>query len=157
MLHKHLFLISTAALICVGIAVLVGCHPHGAHCGHQGFHEKMPVLLQKMISVELELTDEQEALLEDIVNDVADRHREMEGEHGVLFDAVLSEVRSDGVDQDKLNSLFEGKESRIPEMRSFLIGKFTEFHGILTLDQREKLAEHMMSCREKMHPEGMER
>jgi len=61
---------------------------------------------------------------------------------------VLAQLKSDKVDQEKLNNLFNEKEASFREMHVFLVLKFAEFQAILTREQRSKLAEII----EKHHP-----
>ena len=79
------------------------------------------------------------------------KRAEFKGTRDEMFNNVLAQVKSDKVDQEALNTFFESKEVEMKEMHSFFVSKFAEFHGMLTAEQRTKLAGKMEEFHEKMH------
>jgi len=66
-----------------------------------------------------------------------------------IWNEVNMQVKAENIDEEKLNALFAEKEMQFREMRTFLISKFTEFHEVLTANQRAELAEKMTKFKER--------
>lgn len=105
----------------------------------------------KKIAKELKLNEQQKVELEQIKDEILAKKAEFKINHQEIKNAVLSQVKSDTVDQAALNGLFEDKELEFKEMRAFLVDKFAEFHNILTPEQRLSLAEKMEKFHSKRH------
>ena len=86
-----------------------------------------------------------------IKDEILVKVQKVKGSHEEMFKTLLSQVQRESVDELALNQLFEEKEPEFKEMRSFLIAKFAEFHGILEPGQRVKLAELMKKLHRKKH------
>jgi protein CpxP len=149
MLHKTIVIIPALLLIGFG-ALMIGCH-HKFH--HKHIHiwkKKGAERMIKKLSRKLDLTEEQEAKVEEIHKEIKAKHQGLKGGHAGMFQSILDQVKSDEVNKETLNKMFDEKKVHIEEMRSFMIEKFTEFHGMLTPEQRKKLVdimvEHHHSC-----------
>ena len=147
MLHKFAFIIILLLILLGAFALFNGCHKRIGHCSHYRSHESKLKWLIKKISKDLKLNNEQKEELNRIKDEILAKKAEFKTGHKEIADQILIQVKSESVDQQALNQLFENKELEFKEMRAFLIEKFTEFHSILTPVQREKLAAKM----EKFH------
>ncbi len=125
--------------ITAGALFLSGCHGHGGFCMRSS-PEKRAEHITKRIGKELDLTDAQKAKLDKIKNDILARKGEFSAVHAGLQDVFMTQLRSETVDQGKLNQSFEEREAKMKELRGFLITEFAEFHAMLDASQREKLA-----------------
>ena len=105
----------------------------------------------KRLSKKLKLNDSQKQKLNQIKDEVLIKVQKVKGSHEEMFNTFLLQVQSESIDEQALNQLFEGKETEFKEMRTFLIAKFAEFHGILEPGQRAKLAELMNKFHRKKH------
>ena len=105
----------------------------------------------KKIAKELKLNKQQKVELDRIKDEIMVKKAEFKVNHDEIKNAVLSQVKSDSIDQAALNGLFGDKELEFKEMRAFLINKCAEFHSILTPEQRLKLADKMEKFHSKKH------
>ena len=121
-------------------------------CKHRAYHfskspeEKIEFFVEH-VSDELDLTEQQEAKVKNLAEEV---HSTMESQKSTtheIYTTILGEIKKNSVDKDKLNSVIDAKMNDFNEMKPFIIDKFSEFHNILTPEQRNELAEQM----EKLH------
>ena len=122
-----------------GALYLSGCHGHGGFCMRSS-PEKRAEHITKRIAKELDLTDSQKSKLDKVKDDILARKGEFSSLHGGLKEVFLTQLRSGAVDQGTLNQGFEERETKMKELRGFLIVEFAEFHALLDAAQREKLA-----------------
>jgi Spy/CpxP family protein refolding chaperone len=111
--------------------------------------EKRAEWMVKKISKELDLNDDQKAKLNKIKDEIMAKRQEFKGMRTEISDEVISQFKSDKIDEAKLNQLFDSKADKMKEMKSFMISKLVEFHSILTLEQRNKFAEKIGKFRSK--------
>ena len=147
MLYKTLIIVVAVLVLLVIAKIFSGCFHRPHFCKTHSSHEKKVKWVMKKISKELKLDEQQKVELERIKDEITAKKAEFKVRHQEIKSAVLSQVKSDTVDQAALNGLFEDNELEFKEMRAFLVDKFAEFHSILTPEQRLKLAEKM----EKFH------
>ncbi|MBC8182601.1 Spy/CpxP family protein refolding chaperone [candidate division KSB1 bacterium] len=151
MLHKILIIVAVVLVLLVIAKIFSGCHHPPHFCKSHSSHEKKANWMMKKIAKELKLNEQQKVELEQIKDEILAKKAEFKINHQEIKNAVLSQVKSDTVDQAALNGLFEDKELEFKEMRAFLVDKFAEFHNILTPEQRLSLAEKMEKFHSKRH------
>lgn len=124
-----------------------------AGCSRYQFHSKSPEnkaeWIVKKISSELDLDDNQKAKLDKIKSEILAKHQNFGGMKSEIWNEVLSQVKTEKIDEEKLNALLTDKETQFREMHTFMVSKFVEFHAILTPEQRIELAEKMTKFKEK--------
>ncbi|WP_167882292.1 Spy/CpxP family protein refolding chaperone [Leptospira langatensis] len=134
-----------AILLTLGMATLLtqGCH-------HKWMsHEKRANYIVKKLKSELDLTEAQSASLEKIKDEVLAKRKELKiGGHFVPKEFV-EELRADKLNIDKWNKLGEEKEKKIAAFRVFFTKKASEFHAVLTPEQRGKLADLILKFQSK--------
>jgi len=138
MFDKPQFWVILATIALGGVIAGFGYARHGSGWISP---EKKADWLVEIASKELDLSTDQKAKLNQIKDEVLAKMQTFRGLREGLREEVLSQVRKESVDQQKLNQLLGEKEAQIKEMRTFLVAKFAEFHGMLTPEQRLKLAE----------------
>ncbi len=143
MLHKILIIVVVVLVLLVIVKLFSGCSHRSHFCKAHSSHEKKANWMMKKIAKELKLNEQQKVELERIKDEIMAKKAEFKVNHQEIKNAVLSQVKSDSIDQAALNGLFGDKELEFKEMRAFLVDKFAEFHSILTPEQRLKLAEKM--------------
>ena len=126
------------------LAITAGCHSPRADWHSP---EKRAEWIVERTSKELNLNEQQRAKLNSIKNDILAKRNDFESIHSGILDEVLSEVKSETLNQEKLNKAFESREAKFKEMRSFLVSKFAEFHDMLNAEQRVKLSERLEALR----------
>lgn len=146
MLRKSLVL-ATVGLI--AIAGLAGCR-RGAHLIRNP--EKRVEWIVNHISKELDLNDAQKAKLKIMAQDIKAKHKAMRAENAQNFDQFTAQIRKDKLDMNVINSLIDKKHETMQQIRPFALEKLTEFHAMLTPEQRNKLADKM----EKFHQEDQQ-
>jgi periplasmic protein CpxP/Spy len=125
------------AAIAASAALFSGCH---RSCHRMSSPEGRADWVVKKISNELDLDANQKTKLNAIKTDILLHRPNFMGWRDSLSGDFLSQLRSDTIDKDKVNSILEDKEAKMKEFRAFMVDKFVEFHAILTPTQREKLA-----------------
>ncbi len=96
------------------------------------------------ISSELKLNDTQKAQLNKIKDEFLAKRLKMTAARNEGFDEAVALMKSDQIDQAKLNALLEKSEARTADSVKFFFTKFVEFHDMLTPEQRAKVAEVMV-------------
>jgi len=102
----------------------------------------------KHIAHELDLNDNQKAQLNKIKDEFLARRPEMVKNRDAGFAEGVALMKSDRVDEAKLAALREKALAGTNDMVGFLFAKFTEFHDLLTPEQRAKAAEMMTKYHE---------
>ena len=134
------------AAIASSAALFSGCH---RSCHRWSSPEGRADWVVKKISNELDLDASQKSKLDQIKAEVLSHKPNFAAWHDSLAGDFLTQLRSDKIDIEKVNSLLDDKEAKIKEFRVFLVNKFVEFHAILTPAQREKLATKLNEMKSK--------
>ena len=137
MLHKSWTLVPITLIAAISF---VGCGRHGYF--HR-FHRNVPDMIVKHISKELDLNDAQKTKLKALVAEIQAKHEELRTGKAEQVEQFTNEIRKDTLDLDRINQLIDEKHEAMAEMRPFMIEKLTEFHAMLTPEQRNKLADKM--------------
>ncbi len=96
----------------------------------------------------LELTPDQVEKVEAIINEIKDRIPDMREHHRGIHEVFARQFASETFDQEAIKSTLEEKLIELKDITDFMIAKVSEFHKILTPEQREKLIEHMQKIKE---------
>lgn len=119
--------------------------------GNRGPHGALMFRLVASVRTELNLSAEQNTQLDQLLNDVKafiETERDSFRDRG---DSMMEQFVSEDFDAASIHA---DREKRREELRaraqSFMIGKTQALHDLLTLEQREKLAEIMDEKREEM-------
>lgn len=151
MFNKPTIVIAVVVALLVGMLLIVNCHRRMGHCFFHASSERRAEFIVKKISKELDLNDQQQTRLEQIKDEIITKKDEFKGVREDLFNAILTQIKSEKVDQDVLNQLFESKETQMKEMRGFMLTKLAEFHQMLEPEQKLRLAEKMEKFHNKYH------
>ena len=151
-MKKKKSVIITSTLLLVSLGILVGaCKHRSPHCMMSGTpEEKIDYVISKMTD-ELALTETQAQQVKLILNEIHTKIQVNKGTHHEMVTVIIEEIKSDEINQQKLNQLFEEKETKFKEMRSYMISKAAEIHKILTPEQRTKLGNHLEGKMEMLH------
>ncbi len=85
------------------------------------------------------MNEDQKTKLDKIKTEILMRKADFTAVHMGIHDEIFSQLKAPSVDQAKMNQVFEDREAKMKELRTFLIGEFAEFQALLTPIQREKL------------------
>jgi Spy/CpxP family protein refolding chaperone len=61
-----------------------------------------------------------------------------------FYETMLAQIKAETFDKNKVNKLFTSKETKIKDLRVFIIDKLAEFHAILTPEQRVKAEKYIV-------------
>jgi len=89
----------------------------------------------------LNLNQDQKKKLEEIKEDILAKHKECRGPREKLFNTILIEMVKDTIDLKNLDRSIEEAHGQMESMKPFMISKFSEFHAMLTPEQRVKFTE----------------
>lgn len=96
----------------------------------------------------LEMTPEQVERVEAIIDEIKDQIPDMRNQHREIHEEFAQQFTADTFDQEAVKSALEGKLVELKAMTDFMVTKISEFHEILTPEQRVKLVEHMREIKE---------
>ncbi len=125
-------------------------------CARMAFFnpEKRAEWVVRHLKHELDLNDAQMERLQKIKVDILARRSEMKTLKREMRAEFVTQIRAQTVNEAKLNRLFDEKSAPINEMRRYMIGRFSEFHGMLTPEQRQKLGNHVNEFMERHEETG---
>lgn len=134
-MKSHRFRILFALLALTGFA--------GANCRpwrHKSPEERAEWIV-KRITKELDLNDAQQQTLGRIKDEFIAKHKASRPQMEAQFHALSELIRADSIDQAKLNEIRKKHKAHREAMENFLIEKATEFHKVLTPEQRARAAD----------------
>lgn len=146
-MKKKILITSFVSIITGSLIFAVGCRHHAMYCSA----DKKAEWVVKKISSELDLNEVQQQKLEQIKKELLERSDELHGIKQEISESVAEQVRSEKFDEDKMNALIADKETKMKEMREFLVSKLSEFHAVLNPQQRQKLADRILEFHEEYH------
>lgn len=146
------FFVGAAAGFVIASAIGLGLF----QCARSAFlnPEKRAEWVVRHLKHELDLDDAQMQHLQRIKNDILGRRSQMKALKKEIRAEFVAQIRSGTVDEAKLNRLFDQKNAPVNEMRRYMISKFSEFHGMLTPEQRQKLGVHVNEFMERHEESG---
>ncbi len=133
------------AAITVAVAALVATGCGSCRPGP----EKRADWAVKKISSKLDLTKEQRAQLDGIKVEVLAKFKEEKAAHKTIGTEAIALVKSVKLDEAAVNRLLDTREAAMKRLRPFIVDKIVEFHGMLTPEQRAKLASLMEEHRSR--------
>jgi len=119
---------------------MTGCRPHVMFHGNPKLREKMGKAMIDHLSEELDLTRDQKTKVEQIHTEIKAKHDEMCERKQSVMSEFLNEMKKDSLYQQKLAAMMDEKYQHFESLKPFILEKITEFHAILTSEQRAKLA-----------------
>ncbi|MFZ5629094.1 MAG: Spy/CpxP family protein refolding chaperone [Spirochaetota bacterium] len=132
--YKKLFVVLTL----LSLAGMNACRPWK----HKSPEERAEWIV-KRITKELDLNDSQKQTLNRIKDEFIAKHKSDRPQMEAQFAALSELVRADAIDQSKLKDLRRKHQAHRESMENFFVEKATEFHKVLTSEQRAKAAELM--------------
>ncbi len=97
----------------------------------------------------LDLNETQKAKLETMKQEFMAKAPVMKKTREESFDQLIGFMRSPAIDQAAITGLAEKNKAQANDLIGFIFAKFTEFHDMLTPEQREKAAKEMEHWKEK--------
>ncbi len=133
MQHRKLHIAMTIAAL-AAVTTLVGCYRTP---------EQRAERVVNHIAEKLNLNEAQKTKLNVIKDEFMARGPAMRKAREETFNEMVSLMRSQNIDQDKMNALVEKNKAQAEDFIKFVSAKYVEFHDMLTPEQREKAAKEM--------------
>ena len=131
MLKKTLI---TGSIIALSLSLLffTGCR-HGGHHGGAAF-------MIDYLSEALDLSDSQQAQLDEIKEEMFSKAREMRAKKRAQHDEFMALIKSEQIDAGQLRTLVAEHRAQMDEVVDMAVDRVVAFHSSLTPEQKEKLA-----------------
>ena len=138
---KTVLFIILGLVFCAFLAAgFFGCQRARSHSfTGEAYAEKKVDAIKKELTRKLELSETQAAQVDRILATMKNKRDEIRGMHQEMRAAFLDELRKDQVSPGQIKQLIESRRPVFDEMITMLSQGISDFHGILTPEQREKL------------------
>ena len=139
--------ISMIALLIAGVAGFSGCRRHS--------HAHKVEFMVDYISETLDLTESQQAQLNQIKDEIMEKARQMHADKESMHAELIAQLRSEEVDQDLIKAKIAQHRAQMDDIIDLLVVRLAEFHKTLTAEQKEKLVAKIETFK-KWHGKGWE-
>lgn len=123
--------ISMIALLIAGVAGFSGCRRHS--------HAHKAEFMVDYISEALDLTDSQQAQLNQIKDELMESAREMHANKESMHAELVAQLRSEQIDQALVKARIAQHRAQMDDIIDLMVVRLAEFHQTLTPEQKEKL------------------
>jgi protein CpxP len=133
------YIAMASVLLVTGVA-MYGCRPKSEE--DMAKHaEKRAEWIAEKVTDELDLTPEQQKILQQVKTNLLSKRGEMKELHrGVIGDLFVL-TGKETLTETEVNGMFEQREAKLKELRSFAVSQYVTFHNSLTPEQRTMLKE----------------
>ena len=130
MLKKGLTAFLVGALI-TSLGLFSGCRrSSGAH---------KAAFIVDYISETLDLDDSQQALLNQIKDELMAKADQMRADRASMHAELIAQLRSEEIDQARVKAMIAGHRAKMDEVIDLIVFRLAEFHKTLSPEQKEKL------------------
>ncbi len=130
MLSKKI-IIPVSILLLVGLAAFVGCR-HSSP-------EKRADRFARYLADELDLSDEQRAMVDTFKNEINVRKQKMRADRHATMEAVMAQLKQETMDEAQLKTLIFAHRPQVEALIEYTIDSVAELHRSLTPEQRGRL------------------
>lgn len=127
----------------ISILVLVGIGILGFTFRGYASHEMRTERAIEWVSSELSLTEEQQAKLAFVAEDLSKFREEMRKDREEMKKDILNLIGSNEINQAKILELIEAKQKQVDDFAPQIVAKIADFHESLTPEQKKKLADEI--------------
>lgn len=107
------------------------------------------VFMMEKMTEDLNLNDQQKKSVQDIKDEIkAKMESRKKADHESTMTEFENAFRQDNLDKTTLETIASKREADKQEMKSFFEDELIKFHGILTSEQRNKVADKMKDFRQ---------
>ena len=136
MVRRGLYVAMIVFLV-LGVATFSGCRRHGGH--HRA------EFMVDYVSETLDLTEAQEAQLNQIKDELFDKGRQMHANREEMHNEIIEQLKSEEINKERLRKLVADKRAQMDELIDLLIVRLAEFHQTLSPEQKDKLVAKLES------------
>ena len=138
-MKKKTLYISLIAVPIIGLLTLAGCR-------HPGHHKGALFIIDYLTEV-MDLTDEQQARLDEIQDELMTKAKDMRAEHKNMHDLIVAQLGSESINKQELKEEVANHRAQMDSLIDLAIDRLAEFHQTLTPEQKDKLVNKI----EKFH------
>lgn len=142
--HKK-FIISLIAVVIIFTSVF------GIVYAKKKFKDGPHGFIIEMLTEDLNLSENQKAQVERLKGEVKEKMESNKPHMESGLEELAVEFKKDQLDKNKLKELSNKREQNKEDMKEFMMEKLSEFHSILTPDQRSKVVDNMKNMKDKFH------
>ncbi|MBN1799382.1 MAG: Spy/CpxP family protein refolding chaperone [Spirochaetales bacterium] len=130
--------LTITAFIAMGVLLtaLTGCRGHGPH---RGSPEKRAEFMINRLKAELDLSEQQVQLLNDIHKDIRSKMEENRPQREQHFELLKEQILADSLDTAEIKRYMDAQQNKHREMRDYVLQQIKRFHDTLTSEQKQKL------------------
>ena len=139
--------ISMIALLIAGVAGFTGCRRHS--------HAHKAEFMVDYISETLDLTESQQAQLNQIKDELMETARQMHDDRESMHAELVAQLRSEEIDQALVKAKIAQHRAQMDDIIDLMVLRLAEFHKTLTAEQKEKLVAKIETFK-KWHGKGWE-
>ena len=132
---KKAFFIPLTGILIAGLLTFAGCKRHGHHKGAE--------FMVDYIGEVLDLTEAQQADLDQIKEEFMDKAEQMHADKDAMKADLLAQLEREEMDADELKRLATRHRVRMDELIDLGIDRLVAFHKTLTPEQKAKLVKKL--------------
>ncbi len=140
---KTALLVGLILIITAGL-VMAGCSRGGHRFGHGN-----PDKIVDRITKKLGLDNGQKQQLTAIKNDIVSKKDQLRPDRSAIMGEIESQFKNDVVDEARLRAVIDTEKAKLDEIANLAVAKISEFHKILTPEQRAMVVEKMSKWKER--------
>jgi Spy/CpxP family protein refolding chaperone len=130
MVRKGLYILLIGMLIS-GVGLFSGCRRHS--------HGHKAEFMVDYISEALDLSESQQAQLDQIKDELMAKAKGMHADKESLHEELVTQLRSEEIDQVRVKAVIAEHREKMDEIIDLMVVHLAEFHKTLTAEQKEKL------------------
>ena len=130
MVRKGLYILLIGMLIS-GVGLFSGCRRHS--------HGHKAEFMVDYISEALDLSESQQAQLDQIKDELMAKAKGMHADKESLHEELVTQLRSEEIDQVRVKAVIAEHREKMDEIIDLVVVRLAEFHKTLTAEQKEKL------------------
>jgi len=143
-MKKKVLTISLAGILIAGLLTFAGCKRHGQHKGVE--------FMVDYASEVLDLTDTQQADLNQIKEEFMEKAEQMHADKDAMKATLMAQLASEQMDEVELKRLAARHRAQMDELIDLGIDRLVEFHKTLTPEQKVKLVKKLEDFEKWHHP-----
>ena len=114
-----------------GVSLFSGCRRHS--------HGHKAEFMVDYISETLDLSENQQAQLNQIKDQVMTKARQMHADNESMREELIAQLRSEEIDEVRVKAVIAEHRAQMDEVVDLVVDRLAEFHRTLTPEQKEKL------------------
>lgn len=145
---KKKITISGLSAVLAAAVLLTGCGPRSRH---KAAPEKKAAYAVKIITSKLDLTDTQEAKLKEMKDELLAALKSEKTNMEKSRNKSIALLKKEKITRAEVEKIFSDREKQFSRIKPLLIEKITEFHALLTPNQREELVKLAEKHKKRWH------